>query len=433
MKPVEQITACVIDRGTFFPIAERLARDYKRVLYHKPDGEPFVTVGRECLGAGLPEVEYVEDFWEFKNEIDLFVFPDCADWGLQKELERQGFPVWGSKDSGKLEQYRGRWIEFCQKNGLPMPRTDTVRGLTNLKRFLDEHRGEKWFVKISRFRGDMETWEAKTPQQIANKLDYLSLRFGPLREHVLFYVQQGVETDIEAGTDTYDIHGQWPDDIILGYEKKAESYFATVKPRKSLPDVLWSGNEAVEDMMRDCRYANFVSSEIRVKDDTGYWLDPCFRMPSPAGEEQLEMYANFDEIVWNGAQGILVQPQWAAKFCGEAVIAYNGDRDTWKSVEVPEEISRWIKLYAAAYADGVFHFPPCQDHDAIGCAVAIGNNPNDVLENLKGLAEAMKDQPVTLRIEPMADLFTEIEKAETEGIAFTKKEMPQPADVLEGA
>ena len=431
MKEISEITACVIDRGTFFPVAERLARDYKRALYHKPSGEPFETVARASLGAGLPNVEYVDDFWEHRSEIDLFVFPDCADWGLQKELERQGFPVWGSKDAGKLEQYRGKWLDFCKAMDLPMPTTERVRGLTNLALYLKEHEGERLFIKLSRFRGDMETWEAKTPEQIANKLQYLWLRFGPLGNHIVFYVQQGVETDIEAGTDTYNIHGQWPDEIILGYEKKGESYFATVKPRKSIPDVLWRGNEAITKVFNDFNYTNFVSSEIRVKDDVGYWLDPCFRTPSPAGEEELEMMDNFPEIVWQGAQGNLVQPEWAAKFCGEAVIAYNGDRDAWKSLTVPKEVSRWIKLYAAAYADGAYHFPPCQDHDAIGCAVAIGNTPQEIVDKLKELSEAMKDQPVTLRIEPMAELIVEIDKAEEEGIHFTNAPLPEPASALE--
>lgn len=430
MKPISEITACVVDRGTFFPVAERLARDYKKVYYHKPDGEPFQTVARASLGAGHPNIEYLDDFWEKRDEIDLFVFPDCVDWGLQKELRRQGFPVWGSGDAGKLEVFRGKWLDFCEARDLPMPRTERIRGLTNLAVFLKEHEGEEWFVKISRFRGDMETWGTKTREQVANKLQYLHLKFGPLGEHIMFYVQEGIETDIEAGTDTYNSHGQWPSEIILGYEKKGESYFATVKPRKSLPDVLWRGNEAIESVLEETSYANFISSEIRIKDDIGYWLDPCLRCPSPAGEEQLEMYANFPEIVWQGAQGSLVEPEWSAKFCGEAVIAYCGDRDAWKSVAIPEEVSRWIKLYAAAYSDGSYHFPPCQDHDAIGCAVAIGDTPTEVLDNLKELAEAIKDQPVTLRIEPMADLLVEVEKAEAEGIAFTNQKMPEPAEVL---
>ena len=376
MSDLENIKAMVVDRGTFFPVAGRIAQEYGTVYSYKPNGEAFETVACATQGDGVPGIELVDEekFWDLKPEIDVFVFPDCADGGIQKELESQGFPVWGSKRVARLERMRGKWHGLCKELGMPLPKTTTVLGISNLRVFLQENfdgEGKKLFVKISRFRGDMETWEAKTPVQVDNKLNYLVQRFGPLREHITFYVQEAVETDIEAGTDTYNVWGQWPDEVIVGYEKKGESYFATIKRRDELPEELWAGNEAITNLLKDARYCNFISSELRIKDDQSFWLDPCFRCPSPAGEEQLEMYKNFPRIVYEGAQGRLVQPDWAAQFCGEAVIGYTGDRDGWKSIEIPEEVSKWVKLYAAAYCDGAYHFPPSQDPEAIGCAVGL--------------------------------------------------------------
>jgi hypothetical protein len=257
------------------------------------------------------------------------------------------------------------------------------------------------------------------------------MRFGPLQEAVTFYVQEPVETKIEAGSDTYNIHGQYPDEVIIGYEKKGESYFATTKRASEMAAEVWDPSLAIRDVLASSHYANFVSSELRITDKESFWLDPCFRCPSPAGEEQLEMYANFPEIVMAGAHGELVQPKWSAKFCGEAVISYCGDRDAWKSIVVPEEVQKWVKLYACAYEDGAFHFPPSQDPDAIGCAVGLGDEPQDVLDRLKEIQEALKDVPVELHIEPMADLFTEIELAEKKGLDFAEEPLPEPAAVLE--
>jgi hypothetical protein len=432
IKDIADVVACVIDRGTFFPVAERLARGFKKVYYHHPSGESFDTVAHYSMGDGHPGVHFIGDFWKVKNEIDVFVFPDCKDDGLQAELESQGFPVWGSKSAGEIEQMRGKWLKECKDLNLPMPKTETVIGLINLRDYLKEHEGEKLFVKISRFRGDMETWETKNRHQVSNKLAYLAMRFGPIGERMTFYVQQPVETKIESGSDTYNIHGAYPDEIILGYEKKGESYFATVKNRANMPKEVWSCNEAIAPLLAEIGYANAISSEVRVTEDSeSFWLDPCFRMPSPAGEEQLEMYANFPMIVYRGAMGELIQPEWAAHFCGEAVISYCGDRDAWKSIVVPEEIRRWVKLYACVYDDGAFHFPPAQDPEAIGCAVGLGDSPTEVLDHLKEIQEALKDEPVELHIEPMADLFTEIETAEKQGIEFSDQPVPEPAEVLE--
>lgn len=431
-KDLSEVVACVIDRGTFFPVAQRLARDYKKVYYHRPNGESFKTFAQCCMGTGHPDVEYCPDFWQIKSEVDLFVFPDVGDIGVQLELMSQGFPVWGSKGAGDLEECREKWMEVCQEIGLPMPPTEEIVGLTNLKLFLKEHDYKDWFVKISRFRGDMETWEARGEHQVNNKLSVLDQKFGPFRDTIKFYVQQKIETEIEAGSDTYNVHGLFPQEVILGYEKKAESYFATVKKTADMAPEVWSCSEKIQRVLAEHNYSNFVSSEVRVADGESFWLDPCFRCPSPAGEEQLEMYENFGEIVWQGAHGVLVQPRWAATFCGEAIISYSGDREGWKSLRIEEDLKPFVKLYASAHAeDGVCHFPQSQDPEAIGCAVGMGDSPAEVLDMLKDIREALKGEPVTLLIEPLADLFKEIQEAEKQGIEFTEQPLPEVEEVLE--
>jgi hypothetical protein len=430
MKEISDLTVCVADHGTFFPVAQRLARDCRRVLYHRPSGEGFPTFAQVCLGNGHPDVEYADDIWKIKKDVDLWVFPDVGDAGLQLELESQGRLVWGTKDADTLETMRGEWVKACEKMGLPMPKTHQIRGVSALQVFFDEHPGEVFYVKISRFRGDMETWKADEPAAIRNKLDVLRMKFGPSAEYVTFYVQELVDTDIEGGADTYNIMGQWPAKIILGYEKKGESYFATWKERSEMPPEIWKPSELMTDLLRSHRYCNFISTEVRVKGDLSYLLDPCLRCPSPAGEEELEMYSNFAEIVYRGAQGELVEPEMAAKFCGEAVISYSGDKDGWKSIRVPEEVRQWVKLYACAYEDGTFHFPPCQDPEAIGCIVGLADTPEGVLDRLKEIRDALKDSAVDIHIEPIADLFQEIESAKAEGIPFSAQEMPEPAEVL---
>ena len=93
MKDVSEVTACVVDRGTFFPVADRLARDMKQVYFCSPNGDPSELVSKDAQGHGHPTVMSLREFWPLKKDIDLFVFPDCRDWGLQLELESQGFPV----------------------------------------------------------------------------------------------------------------------------------------------------------------------------------------------------------------------------------------------------------------------------------------------------------------------------------------------------
>jgi hypothetical protein len=429
-KDISDVTFLVYDHGLFWPVAERLARDAKKVFYHIPDGDAMPTFAKAMRGDGHSSVEMVQDVWIHKDEVDTWVFPDCSDAGLQLELESQGRSVWGSKGASELETNRGLWIRTCEQIGLPMPKTHVIKGITNMRVFFDEHRGETFHVKISRWRGDTETFKAVEPSAIRNKLESLALKFGPFQDLIVFYVQEPVDTDIEGGSDTYFVNGEYPSKIILGYERKGESYFATWKEREKMPPEIWKVSEALAPLLAENNYCNLVSTEVRVKEDKSYLLDPCLRFPSPAGEEELEMYGNFADIVYRGAQGELVQPEMTSKFCGEAVIEYCGDREGWKSIRIPEEVRQWVKLYACGYEDGAYHFSPSQDPEAIGCIVGLGNTPKEVLDRLKEIQEALKDSSVDMHIEPIADLFKEIEEAEEQGIEFSSTALPEPAEVL---
>lgn len=430
-KDLSDVTACVIDRGTFFAVALRLARDCKRVLYHIPNGEQFETFAANCRGDGFSKVEYVSDFWPHKSDIDLFVFPDCTDAGLQAELVGMGYPVWGSRNADRYEKYRGVWVKTCQELGLPMPETAPVVGIANLRSFLREHAGQEYFVKASRFRGDMETWHASSPAQIENKLDLLALRFGPFQDKVTFYIQEPVKTKIEGGTDTYSIDGQYPGKVVLGYEKKDEAYFATWKPTSEMPEEIWGPSNAIAPLLKSLSYRNMVSTEVRVGEDgESYLLDPCLRFPSPAGEEQLELYANASDIIWQGAQGTLVEPEMTARYCGEALIHYCGDPEGWRSIRVSKELQPWVKLYACASDGDTFSLPPGGNNQDIGCAIGLGDTPEEVLSFLKDISEELKAEPVEVKFKPLADLFSEIEEAETQGIEFGNETLPDADEVL---
>ena len=432
MKETVDVVACVIDRGTFFPVAGQLARGMKKVFYHMPNGESFKKFARGVMGHGHADVHITHDFWKHKEEIDLFVFPDsnCDDIGLQKELKSQGFAVWGSGSASELEEYRGIWIDKAEELNWPMPKTLRIKGLSNLRVFLKENEGETYFIKISRWRGDMETFKADEPTQIRTDLDLLAAKFGPFQDEITFYVQENLDTDIEGGADTYFV-GDFPNKIVLGYEKKAQSYFATVKDRKDMPPEIFKPMQEIAPTLDSHGYCNMISSEVRLKDDKSYWLDPCLRFPSPAGEEQLELNKNFPDIVWHGANGQLVQPEIDETFCGEAIIGWTGEKSSWKSFTIPDEVKQWVKLYACAYHDGKYHYGPDQDSEAIGCAVALGHTPSEVLDRLKEIEEALKDAPVQLFITEIADLFKEIEEAEKQGIEFSDKPLPEASEVIE--
>ncbi len=102
MKPLSETTALVYDGGMFVELALVMARQCKRVLYQCSIEQPYPKLHEACIGDGIEGIERVRDFWDHKDEIDLFIFPDCANAGLQKELVSQGLPVWAAKAAASL-------------------------------------------------------------------------------------------------------------------------------------------------------------------------------------------------------------------------------------------------------------------------------------------------------------------------------------------
>jgi len=430
VKSTNEVTFCVVDRGTFFPVADRLARNNK-VYYYSPSGDGFETVAKDALGHGYPGVETIRDFWPIKSQIDCFVFPDCRDWGLQQELVSQGFPVWGSRRGEELEGLRGVWLDVAKEIGLPMPHTEVIVGLEGARQYLSDFREKKKHIKISRYRGDMETWCADDWTRTRTKLDALAHKWGPQQDKLIFYIQQDLDTDIEGGGDSYNIDGDFPDEVLLGYEAKSKAYFGAVMARTEVPPEIWKPSELVAPILAAHGYRNFFTTEVRVVNGKSYLLDPCCRCPSPAGESQLEMYSNYADIIYYGARGVLIQPEWTAKYCGQVAMDWTGDKDSAASIRVPEKVSQWVKLPACCYSDGAYHFPPTPDMD-MGWVVGIGDTPTEVLNHILEVNSELKDQPLHLHLERLVDLIGEINEAREQGMEFGQgHQMPQPAAVLD--
>lgn len=429
MKATEDVVACVVDHGMFMPVAEKLAERMAKIYYYTPWEKGFADLKDVILGDGIELLHRENDFLKSPQfeEIDLFVFPNIMYSGLQERLEAIGKSVWGSRSADELELFKGRFYSTLEKVGLPVPAHKRIQGMSALRKYLQEN--DDKFVKISFFRETMDTWHHIDYEHSEGDLDNLACQLGPFKEDILFYVLDNIDTPIEGGIDNYCIDGQWPSYAVLGYEKKNESYLATVKPFSEMPEVFLKVNEAMGPVLGRYRYRNFFSTEVRVKGNTSFFIDPTCRTPSPAGEEQLELYSNISDIIWHGAHGELIEPEIAAEFAGEALINHTGKVDRWRSLRVPKEIRRWVKLYGCAEKDGVSWWPPSTD-PTVGCVVGIGDNMEEVIDHINSTVEGLGDAPVKIDTSSFPSLLQEIEKAQKLGIEFSDKPLPEPAEVV---
>ena len=339
MKSTSDVTALVYDNGLFCSLAERLARDYKRVLYFTPWEKGFSTVNDASVGDGLPNVERCKDIWAVKDEVDVWIFGDIQHSGLQLELESQGRSVWGARAGDELELNRELFLRTIESVGLDLPTFEVVRGITALKNHLRE--AEDKFVKISRYRGSLETFHWRSWKLDENFLDLLAVRFGAVRELVKFLVFDSIDTPIELGGDTYGIDGRWPSLMLHGIEAKDKAYLGAVTDTEQMPDQIKAVLDAFKPVLNKYRYRNFWSMEVRVKDDKAYFIDPTCRMGLPSSSSQMELWENLGEIIWHGANGELVEPKPAAMFSAEVLLKIKADKGgNWRKCEIPTELQQ---------------------------------------------------------------------------------------------
>ncbi len=432
MKAIDDLTVLIADHGRFFHVAQRIARDVKKVYYWSPVERDCQLIREWCVGDGFPDVTAVESIWSVKDQCDLFVFPDIGFSALQEELISQGYPVWGARRADSLEISRGKFLEALSKTDLPQPTFEKIIGLTNLRLYLDD-KEDKW-IKVSRFRGDWETLHWTTMEQDEGTLDGYAVRFGPLKELMAFYVFDPIETEIEDGIDSYCIDGNWPETVLHGMESKDKAYLGHMQRFDECPEPVRKVNEAFGPILADYGYRGFFSTEVRIaKDGQGYFIDPTCRCGSPPSQIQQELFGNYTEILWHGAHGKVVEPEPTEKFGVQALVSTDGDRSEWIRVALPDELRPWLKCGFVCQVDGSLVFPPLTEYHTseLGYLCAVGDTIQEAIDSLAEKRD-MLPEGTTCEFRSLADLLIEVKQAEEKGIEFSAgHEVPDPAIVLD--
>lgn len=434
LKKVEEVVACVIEYGTFISVAEKLAERMKTVYYHSPYEEEYQDVRKCVKGTGLDKVKRLDNFFDPKvfDTIDLFIFPDTNFSGLQTHLRSLGKAVWGQMGATDLELERDTFLDTLREIGLPTIKSKRIVGMTALREHLKKNE-DKW-IKINRYRANMETWHHLDYAHSERILESMDVIFGSVKEQIIFIVQDSIKSDMETGYDGWCIDGKFPSKSFQGYEKKNELYLGAVLSQEELADEIKTVNEAMAPILKDYGYRNWWATEIRVSDGIPYFIDPTPRMPGQTGEHQCETMINFAEVVWYGAHGIMIEPEFEWNFAAEATLHYdNLSKDIsllqeWKTLDIPKDIRRWVKLYHYCKVDDIYHFSPSKS-DEVGVVIGVGDSVQESIDHLKENLEKMKGLPVHANTKEFVDLLESIEKAQEEGIKFAD-EIPNPKDII---
>lgn len=429
MKEISEVTCLVLDSGLFLPMALRMAEACKRVIFAQPCERTPCTIKSACIGDGFPQIECVRDFWPILKEIDLVCFPDVHHSGLQLHLESLGKAVWGGRNADVMELNRTGFMRMLEGLGLDVPPYKIVIGLDALRQELKDKTDK--YIKLSRYRGDMETFHWRDTAHDDGWLDWLAVNFGPLKNRPRFLVFDAIKTDLEIGGDTYCIDGQWPTLMLNGLEWKDKSYFGAVTNRWEAPEQTLHVMQEFSPFLAQAKYRQFWSMEVRVQGEKSYFIDATVRGGLPSSASQQLLWKNYPQIVWAGANGELVEPEPAAMFSIETIVTTKSEKDSWDTVQLSKELERNCRFSNCALADGRYCFPPDDLHSGdLGWLCATGDSPKAVLDEIKRLADLLPDG-LDAKIEDLSGVLKEIETAAKAGIQITDKPVPVPAEAIE--
>ena len=427
--PTSDVVCLVADYGYFSNLAEKLAESFKKVYYYSPVETEFRFVGDAMIGEGLDNVERLDDWIDPKHlpGIDLFVFPDIGMAPLQKHLLSLGKVVWGSRDASKIEYSRTLFLDMIKSVGLPYAPYETVTGLSALSEHLKRVKN-KW-VKINKFRGNMETFFHLDYEHTARKLEKLALDFGGAKEFPVFVVQDHIETEIETGYDGWCVDGEFPEEGFCGYELKNQAYLAALTKYEDLPKAVKDVNAAIAPILKKVGYRNFFSTEIRIKDEVPYFIDPTVRAAGLAMEQQQESLTNIAEVIWRGANGELIKPEYNSRFVAESTLHYDGDVEAWKILRVPKDKRAFIKADHYCVINDDYHYPISKS-DELGVVMGLGDTAQEAIDHLKENFKAIEDEFASIDIIALAELLQKAQDGKEHGVNFSDAPIPEPEEVV---
>ena len=403
-------TVAVIDNGLFAELAAVLAPSFGRTLYCSTWKTAFPRSNAAAIGKGLEGVQRIESIWPFIDQIDLFVFPDILNGDYQLYLRKLGKRVWGSGSAEELELSRAHAKRWMRDAGLPVGPYKVIKGITELRRHLQSN--ENRFVKISRYRGEMETFFAPNYWLVEPRIAELEHALGIEKDFAEFVVEEPIEAKAEVGYDGFTIDGKYPYEALFGVETKDAGYLGQVVPYSSLPRSVGFVNQKLSPVFRELKYRGFWSSEIRVADDgTPYLIDPCCRMASPPGELYLYLISNLADVIWAGADGDLVEPEWKHEWGAQLVLQSGWAEHGWQPIEFPEEYREHIKLHYPRIVNGRHYFVPQQvAMPEIGSVVAGGSTKREAIEAVTNIAEQVKGYDVKFNAQALEDAAASMDK-----------------------
>lgn len=380
----KQLKVLVWDTGISFTHALRMAEDGHKVKYYTPWQTSYPKFEDYAPGLGFESdgLQKVMEFFPYVDESDLIVCFDVGAGALLDYLRSKKKVCFGSSLKGdKLENDREFVRKLQSKIGLAVQKTEVIQGIPKLREYLKKNPDK--YVKLNIFRADMESFYAKSYEEVEGYLDHLEVALGPHNETYNFMVEDKIE-GAEPGFDMFFNGKEWIKPMLWGIEQSKESYVGVYMDE--LPKPLTEIADALKTVLAKIDYRGAMSVEARLpKNGRPYLIDICSRYPFPLSAGYTHCIKNYSEVIWKIAQGKEVKIETLGKYFVAMPIYSSEGEEHYVKITIPEKYRKFIKLRTATKVHGQIY--GVKNSKVIAVASACGNDYHKLIKAVIKLSE----------------------------------------------
>lgn len=370
----------VWDLGLYVDHANSLwkSKDDK-VWYFTPWQSAFPKYIDYAIGKNFEHLEKVLYFWDYVEKADCIVFFDVHGNDICNYL-RKIYPkksIYGSGLGERLENNRWALKKLISKLSLPLQKAVHLKGVTELRKYLQTH--PDVYVKVNIFRSDRESFYAKDYKTIELIIDEIESSFGMHKEEYEFVVEDSIHTDVEVGCDMFFWGKDYVKPYIYGYEWHKGLYIGRVS--NELPIPLKETMDKFKEVFTELSYRGAVSTEEKIKSKLDhYFLDLTARLPAPLSALYPQFIKNWAEMVYKIGLGQEVKMDLPFKYVGAFPFGTEHAKDHWVKLEVEPKHRDKIKFRSVTQnAKGYF---AVKGMESVAVVVAAGNSVDEVINKL---------------------------------------------------
>lgn len=330
---VSDTKVLVVDTNIGLEHALGFGRAGYETYYAVVHAQPYPKMRDEICGYGFTEIKKIWDWGEgLEQGARVIVFTDSGFGYLAEWLRDRGYYVIGADGtSEKLELDRYYVRKVFTRLGIDIPPARVVKGVDNVKRVISESAGRNVVVKISRVRGDVETFKTNDPYEAEVLLSRGGFKiFG---DDVIFIVEEEIKA-CEVGIDTWYNGKEFIGIVAETIELKGTGNITKFVP---IEDSLWYGVlQKLEPWLRKNGYVGMFCME-------GFWdgsklrvIDVTPRFPYICSYAYPKVIRNYAEFMTGVAMGMDVVPDVANKYSCQIGV-YTDDSETWRVIKYERE------------------------------------------------------------------------------------------------